>query len=242
MRFSERDFHHLSHVMRIAVQEEIEVVVRDTWDAYHVRVIALSDNVISAEILGQLVVSSRYGKVGLVFGLSKGDKNDSIVRQAVEIGADFIYPTLFERSIVKLDEKKAVSRVQRLRTIAKAAAQQSHRKEIPHIADIQKLKAPALAEEMSTYDAVYVLWEETQRNALSLKVDELLGNVGDTASVLCVVGPEGGITNAEIEYLTEQGAQTASLGPTILRVDTANAVALAIVLSKLNSVYEETNE
>lgn len=236
LEFEPSDYHHIVHVMRISVGEETEVVIRDSWCAYKMKVLAFNDPSISFEVLEVLASAQPPFTVALFFGLSKGDKNDTIVRQAVEIGAHHIYPVLFSRSIVKLDEKKTQTRNERLRKIAQSAAQQSHRQTIPEVHNIASLSNVDTIHALRTYDKVFVLWEETQGASLAALLRESLSHAKSGESFACVVGPEGGITREEIELLCETGAQCASLGSSILRVDTANAVALGIVCSLLDEV------
>lgn len=239
--FEESDLHHIAHVMRVAVGEQIEIVVRDSWQALRVEVIAFESDGLRARITEVLSRSETACTVGLFFGLSKGDKNDTIVRQAVEIGANELYPCLFERSVVKLDAKKTATRHARLQKIAQSAAQQSHRSAIPAVAAPASLSSPEVREALASYDVLYVLWEETLDNSLVTLVENALVSCEHPRRFGCVVGPEGGITQKEIDYLVEIGAQLATLGPTILRVDTANAVTLGVLCSLILK-YENAHE
>lgn len=233
LEFEPSDYHHIVHVMRVCVGEETEVVVRDTWRAYRMKVIGFCEPSIVFEVLEVLEMAQPSHKIALFFGLSKGDKNDTIVRQAVEIGAHALYPVLFSRSVVKLDEKKIVARSERLRKIAQSAAQQSHRQTIPQVCDIASLGDVTTLQYLDSYDHVYVLWEETQGITLTKLINESLATAREDESFACVVGPEGGITREEIELLVEHGALCASLGSSILRVDTANAVTLGVLCALL---------
>lgn len=227
------DFHHVAHVMRLREGEELEVVMRDSWQGYRVKFTGLNEPYFECVIVEPLVIAPNAHPIGLFFGLSKGDKNDRIVRQAVEIGADFIYPVLFERSIVKLDEAKRAQRSERLRKIAQSAAQQAHRQAIPQVARISELKNADIKEALEHYDYVYVLWEETQGSLFTKILKSDIERAQPHARFAAVVGPEGGITSGEVDYLKNCGAQAASLGTSILRVDTANAVTLGLLCSML---------
>lgn len=227
------DYHHVAHVMRLREGEELEVIMRDSWQGYHVKFVGLREPNLLCEIVEPLAIAPNAHSVGLFFGLSKGDKNDRIVRQAVEIGADFIHPLLFERSVVKLDETKRAQRTERLQKIAQSAAQQAHRQVIPQVAPIAELKDADIKAELEGYDFVYVLWEETQGSLFTKQLKSDIEQAQPHAKFAVVVGPEGGITAGEVDYLVTCGAQTASLGPSILRVDTANAVTLGLLCSLL---------
>lgn len=227
----ESDFHHMVHVMRIVVGEQVEIVVRDSWQALRVEVLAFENGTICARLIEILSRNEASCSVGLFFGLSKGDKNDTIIRQSVEIGADELYPCLFERSVVKLDAKKAETRHARLQKIAQSAAQQSHRSAIPMVSAPQELTSQEIREALESFDVLYVLWEETLENTFAKLVEKAFASDEKPHRFGCIVGPEGGITQKEIDYLVDLGAQPATLGPTILRVDTANAVTLGVLCS-----------
>jgi len=224
--------HHLSRVMRIRVGEEMELVLRDSWNVYRVVVESLTDDTLTAKVEEEMLLPRRPYMLSLVFGLSKGGKNDSIVRQAVEIGADRLMPALFERTVTKLDEKKASARRARLQSIAQSAAQQSHRISVPEVYMPGTLTD--LEDEFSEVDHLFVLWEESEPIPLSKAIEEHVS--GSDGNVMFVIGPEGGISSDEIEYLKRFGAIVCSLGATILRVDTANAVALGVAVDTLTRI------
>ena len=145
---------------------------------------------------------------------------------------------MFERSVVKLDAKKIETRSQRLVKIAKSAAQQSHRSFIPTVKNIAALSKDCTREALMSYDHLYVLWEEAQGATLldAVRSDLIASKAAD--SFACIVGPEGGITREEVEFLKSCGAQSVTLGSTILRVDTANAVTLGVVCALLGEAHE----
>lgn len=227
------DFHHLARVMRIDVGEQIEIVTRDSWACYVVEVHALSDDIVTGRVIDEIKAPEGAYHVGLFFGLSKGDKNDIIVRQAVEIGADSVYPVIFERSIIKLDEKKRATRHERLQKIAHSAAMQSHRASVPVVYPIADLDSSDTLAALSSFDALFVLWEEEDGATLKSAVESYMSENTRATRFACIVGPEGGISHREIELLKHAGCVSASLGPTILRVDTANAVTLGVLRALL---------
>lgn len=94
----------------------------------------------------------KHCSITLAPGVSKGNKLDDVIRACTEIGVDRFVPTVFERSVVKLDEKKQKSRLERWNKIAKSASMQSGRISIPEIDDI--LNVNQLAQSLSDYNAV----------------------------------------------------------------------------------------
>lgn len=228
---SPADAHHAVNVLRIKPGEPIEVVEPDASAAWRVRVDTAKDAVIAGEVLERLE-RLRHPRVTLVQGVTKGEKMDAIVRQAVEVGADEIVPVVTDRSVVKLDERKRRERGERWRRVAKAAAEQSRRFEIPEVRDPASLRdvLPLLAE----HDAVVVLWEDAEGAGVSAALESWV--LGPDVRVAVVVGPEGGLSAEEVALLEGIGARTASLGHTILRAETAALVALVLTLDGLGGL------
>lgn len=252
---SSEDAHHAAKALRIKAGETLELVMRDSWEGYRTHVISLNGPELLVRIDEILVQDENEYPVTLVFGVSKGDKNDTIVRQAVEIGADRIVPVMFERSVVRLTPEKAQAKGDRLRAKARSAAMQAHRSITPQVFDPLLFKDCG---DLFSEDAlVLVLWEEERELQLAAALESNLfscaeapvdNSVADVAvdgatkmdditkrPLTLVVGPEGGIAHGEIERLKEFGAIPVSLGDSILRVDTANAVALGVAFSVIKA-------
>lgn len=163
-------------------------------------------------------------RVTLYQGLPKGDKLDDIVRGCTEVGVQAVVPFVSERTVVRPDEKSAKRRVQRCQTIALSAAEQSGRGIIPQIG--MPLSFASLVDACSRHECVLLAWEEEK--ACSLR--EAAQRLGAVRDVALVIGPEGGITPKEAEKLRAAGAVCVTLGPRILRTETAGTAALAALL------------
>lgn len=221
---SEVDAHHLSHVLRMRVGEVVEVVDPGRAGGWRARIDEV-DEQIAATLIDKLGMASTP-QVTLVQGVAKGEKMDSIVRQAVEVGASEIIPVLTSRSVVKLDERKRADRGSRWRRIARSAAEQSHRDSVPAVHDPAPLGEVLGA--LAGYDRVVVLWEDARGAGLRSVVDAWASS-GD-ARVALVVGPEGGLSAEEVAALEAIGGTAVTLGPNILRTETAAVVALSLVV------------
>ena len=218
---------HISKVMRMTVGEEI-IVVHDNV-AYVCEIIELDQDV-HAKKTGTTIPSPEMPvKVDIACGLPKGDKLELIAQKATELGMHALIPFAAERSIVKWDDKKAKKNQERLQKIAQEAAEQSHRTYVPSVA--QPISFKQLVQTFSNYDAVYIADEEdaklAARTTFKQKLQSL--NTDKTPRILCIFGPEGGISRNESAALLEAGAQTMSLGPRILRAETAPLYALAAI-------------
>lgn len=217
------DAHHLADVLRVREGEVVEVVEVGGQTAWRVRIEAVSPQV-EGTLVEQLARVT-HPRVTLVQGVAKGEKMDAVVRQAVEVGADEIVPVLMERSVVKLDAAKRAQRGERWRRIARSAAEQAHRDAVPVVHDPATLAEvmPLLA----GFDEVVVLWEEARGAGLESALSSWVA--AEHPRVAIVVGPEGGLSAEEVAALEALGATTVTLGPHILRTETAALIALALV-------------
>lgn len=254
--------HFFLETQVLADEEEAVFPLRlDADDLKHARVLRLSPgehiavidaasdyfecSVVSFEAKGALMVSIAghlqaplRPKVYLVQGLAKGDKMDEIIRHATELGVCAFIPFSSSRSIVKLDQKRAAGRLKRWQAIAKSAAMQSGQPFVPEVLEPQNLHE--VSSILSEATAVLVCWEEASADAsiadaLRLALKACLCPCVADARVAVVVGPEGGLTEEEVQVLLacNPRASLVSLGPCILRTETAGVVAPALVLYEL---------
>ena len=171
--------------------------------------------------------------------IAKGEKMDGIIRHGTEIGIAGFVPLACERSIVKLDEKKAVARTERWRSIAKSAAMQSGQPDVPDVCEPMGLSA--VCEFARNAHAVLVCWEEASSGSIRAAIRGALGAqrvLPEDARVIVVVGPEGGLSQHEVSALCDANpfASTVSLGPSILRTETAGLLAPALAIYELGGL------
>jgi 16S rRNA (uracil1498-N3)-methyltransferase len=240
------DAHHALRVLRLKAGESVDIVA-PSGTAWRVEVEHLDGGRVAVRLAGRLAATDgdAMPEITLVQGVAKGEKMDAIVRAAVEIGATRIAPIMMERSVVKLDAKKARGRGERWRRIARSAAQQARRGRVPEVTD--PLGFEDAVKLIADHDLALTLWEECDAPLLSAAVREGLAKSeepaaggqatadtttpGDTACarIAVVVGPEGGLIAEEVAALESAGATTVTLGPSILRTETAAVAALGIV-------------
>ncbi len=212
------DGKHIVRVMRMNVDDNVIAVTNG--DAF-VSIITelLSDGVVIRRIDEALKSNEMPVKVTVACGLPKGDKLDLIVQKGTELGMSGILPFQAERSIVKWDDKKGDKKVERLRKIAKEAAEQCHRTVIPKVGT--PLSFRQLIKESERFDVLLFADEEDAKSEEPHKIADRLKNVYHGQTVLAVFGPEGGLSRTEAETLRTAGFLPIALGPRILRTETA---------------------
>ncbi len=210
---------YLGAVLRLGPGEEIEV-----FDGKGVRFRAW------LEADGGLRLSEplpepplRAVDVVLVQALAKGEKMDLVVRKATELGAARIVPLATERAVVRLGGERSSARAERWRRIAREAARQCGRAEVPRV------------DEPCAWEDVFALLRgEPGRRGLLLDPEVARLRLGDAARgaprLLVAVGPEGGFSPQERDRARENGMLPAALGPLTLRTETAGLAALSVIL------------
>lgn len=164
----------------------------------------------------------------VVHALPRGRKLDEVVEKLTEIGVDRIVPVTSERTQVDLRGERAAKAVRRWRAVALAAAKQSRRARLPEILEVGTW-ADAFEAEVSPTRPGVVLWEEATRPLRDVLRD-VVGELGDPDALVLGIGPEGGLTSEEV---AATGCPAVSLGPTILRTETAALVACTATLTLL---------
>jgi 16S rRNA (uracil1498-N3)-methyltransferase len=225
---------HLSRVLRAQPGMEFDVVAGGR--AWLARVASIDRDSIQFTLLRELDAAPGL-PVTLLLSIFKFDRMEWAIEKAVELGASRIVPVLAERTEKHLAQA-AEKRVERWRRIALEAAKQSRRSDLPEIADparLSKLLASSEPAETAGQPAeeaapapLRILLSEVEEDQPLLRILEqkITAAAGE---VLLAIGPEGGWTPAELALFTSAGWHSASLGPRILRVETATIAALAIV-------------
>ena len=212
--------HHAHRVLRLGVGDEV-----DCFDGRGSRwrgeiESAAKDRVTVTIVEALPFAAERTPRITLAQGLVKGERMDWIVQKATELGASRILPLRAARSEVRLDDERAGRRAERWHRIAVEAAKQCERSWLPVIA------APVtVAEALSHLEEPAVAFVE--RDASPPR--PVLEALGDAERLTILVGPEGGWTKDERDSFAAAGVSSLSLGPNILRAETAAVAALAVV-------------
>lgn len=226
------DVKHIANVLRMKRGDVLQIGNKDNLETYLAEIEEIKKDEIILNKKENIEVTTESNiEISLFQGLPKADKMEWIIQKTTEIGISNIIPVDMVRCVVKLDEKEAKKKIQRWQTIAEVAAKQSKRDKIPEIEE--KIKLKEIINKISEYDRFLVAYEEENNNSLKEELKRIQKN--DKYKIGILVGPEGGISEEEIDLLKNNGAKIITLGKRILRTETA-----PIVLTS-NIIYELEN-
>ena len=221
------DAHHALNVLRLHPGSPVEIIIRGK----RFRAIIDSADQSGVKLLYQSELPSTEPAISLTLfqGIPKGDKMEYIIQKAVELGVARIVPVAMSRCVVRLNEKDAARRQERWQRIAREAGKQCGRCIIPKISHPEPLTS--LTRWTDDLEEIVVPWEMSDHyGPLSFIRDH-----PHIRSLGIVIGPEGGIDPDEIAFLSSLPARIITLGPRILRTETAGLAAV----SAFSALYGE---
>ena len=210
--------HHLTRVLRVEAGQKFEIT--DNARVWLAEVETARKSVVEFRVIEELPAGPELPSVTLYLALIKFDRFEWAIEKATELGVTAVVPVEASRTDQGLFEG-GKKRVERWRRIAHEASEQSRRLRAPDIADPIRFAA-ALAD-----GAELRIWLDEQPGATPL-IETASGAGSESASV--IIGPEGGWSPAERTQFAESGWKAASLGPLVLRAETAVCATLAVVL------------
>ena len=156
-------------------------------------------------------------RLGLVQGLPEADKMDWIIQKAVELGVGWVQPIVCDRSVVRLAGERAARREAHWRRVAVAACEQSGRNRIPEV-------RPTLG-----FQSWVAVPAAAPRWVLTPGAPALAAQPAPDGELELLIGPEGGLSEREMDLAISQGGISVGLGPRVLRAETAPIAALAAI-------------
>lgn len=223
------DVKHIRDVLRLGVGQEVEVSCDGM--TYISKIKLLEKKKIILEIVEKYKGANEAPiNVILYQGLAKGNKMDIIFQKGTEVGVKKFYPVGTNRSIVKINNmKKEQSKVGRWNTIVSGAAKQSKRDIVPKVENLITFDEMILL--LKDEENIIVPYEDEKANGIKADLQKIHGK-----DIHLIIGPEGGFHPEEINKLKEIGARIVTLGPRILRTETAGLVASTIILYELGDL------
>ncbi len=220
------DVNHICHVLRMKTGEHFYVNDGSANGKYLCALKEVKGDSVECTILERITETSELPcEIVLYQGLPKADKMEFIIQKAVELGVSRIVPVSMKRCVVKLDDKKALSKVTRWQQIAEAAAKQSKRDVIPKV-DMPISLKEAL-KESADFDLSMMPYEQAEGMAFTRS---LLEDIQPNQSIAIFIGPEGGLDESEVSMALELGTKPVTLGRRILRTETAGLAMLSMLI------------
>ena len=223
------DVKHISRVLRSRENDKLEVCDMEN-NEYICEIKEINKDNILLDIIEKVNIKRESNlKVKLYQGMPKGTKMELILQKLTEIGVDEIVLVQAKRSVTKIDNKKEDKKIERWERIIYEAAKQSKRGKIPKLTGVLTFKE-ALAD-MQNNDMNICPYENERTVSIKSAIKD-----ADINTIGIFVGPEGGFEEEEIEKIQEIDGKVVSLGPRILRTETASVVASSIVLYELSDL------
>ena len=223
------DVKHISRVLRCRENDKLEVCDMDN-NEYICEIKEINKDNILLDIIEKVNIKRESNlKVKLYQGMPKGTKMELILQKLTEIGVDEIVLVQTKRSVTKIDNKKEDKKIERWERIIYEAAKQSKRAKIPKLTGVLTFKE-ALAD-MQNNDLNLCPYENERTISIKEAIKDSSAN-----TIGIFVGPEGGFEEEEVEKIQEIDGKVVSLGPRILRTETASVVASSIVLYELSDL------
>lgn len=221
VRLNAEDAHHAQRVLRMKPGEQAQIFCDQR--RYTAEITDLSDGV-TLRILEELPSTEAALRITLYQGLPKADKMELITQKAVELGADRVVPVAMSRCVVQLNSKDGAKKQERWQKIAREACKQSGRCQMMPVDAPISFKE--LLRRLPNHAAAIVPWEDARGYSLRTFQQEH----PDVRDVAIVIGPEGGMSPEEITQMKDAGCRSVTLGPRILRTETAGLSAISALL------------
>ena len=220
------EMEHIDRVLRLAVGDEVTIL--DGLGGVFLASISEKnkDNVFCDIIGADMPDNEPPVKVTLVQGLPKADKMELVVQKGTELGLAGLIPLQCQRSIVRLDAKKAAQRQERWQRIAMEAAKQCRRGKYPKVEQV--MNWGEVLNSLPKQAIALLPWEEESGRGIKSLRDKYEASA--PSEIYVFIGPEGGFTGAEVLRAQEYGVIPVSLGPRILRTETAGLAVLSMLM------------
>ncbi|MDZ4742459.1 MAG: 16S rRNA (uracil(1498)-N(3))-methyltransferase [Verrucomicrobiota bacterium] len=235
LHLSGEEYHHCTHVMRQGPGDAV-VLFDGKGLEVKARIKDVTKNEASLDMIHQSTTPALPYSITLAQAIPKGKCMDSIVQKATEIGAKQIIPLISQRTVVQVSDEKAESKIGKWIQITIEAAKQCGINWLPEVLPPVSLKE--FFNQKHTFDLLLIA--SLQPDAVHFKKvleDFTLDTKGKKPNkVLVLIGPEGDFTPAEISLSKASGCQPITLGPQVLRSETAAIYCLSIIAHELQGV------
>ena len=226
------DVNHIKNVLRMKPGDKLRISDGEKL-CYNCRISAFGKSGEQDAVFLELLSLDEDGtelpaEIVLYQALPKGDKMELVIQKNVELGIRSIVPVVTERTVVRLDEKKAEAKLRRWNAISESAAKQSKRTVVPRVMPVMKFRDAI--DSAADFDCRLFPYENAEGMEYTRQV---LSEVRPGTRTAIFIGPEGGFSREEAAYAEEKKFQAISLGRRILRTETAGFALLAALMLQL---------
>lgn len=213
--------HHAARVLRMRVGDTL-ALFNGHGGEYHTHITAIDRDKVTVAIQAFDPIEREAPlAITLMQGIAHGERMDAVIQKATELGVARIVPVACARSVTRLDAERADKRVAHWRSIAIAACEQCGRNRVPEIGAVATLES-ALAHETAGLRLMLSPHASVSLRSIAQRPD----------GITLLVGPEGGLTDAEEDAATAAGFRPIRLGPRVLRTETAGPAFIAGLLAR----------
>ncbi|ADL07674.1 RsmE family RNA methyltransferase [Thermosediminibacter oceani] len=232
VEISGEDAHHIARVLRMGKGDLLSLSNGlDALGTGQILELFPEDRKIKVKVIEKNKFEPRRPRITLFQSVPKGQKFDLILQKNTELGVSEFVPVITERTVVEIEGESKSKKAERWRKITKEAAKQCRRPDLPVVRE--PVSFDGCLELLKNYRIVLVPWEGEREVFLK----SILSNVPpDVPDIAVLIGPEGGFSVQEIERARKSGAVTVSLGPRILRTETAGFVVTAVLMYELGDL------
>ena len=215
----EEDARHATRVLRMKEGEGCELFADGR--RFSGEIASIGDGEVQVRITGEMPSTEAKLRITLYQGLPKADKMELIVQKATELGAAKVVPVAMSRCVVQLDGKDGRRKQERWQKIAREACKQSGRCEMLQVTE--PISFRQLLARLPEHGAAIVPWEDARGYSLP----RFHAEHPDVTDLAIVIGPEGGMSEDEVARMKDANCQSVTLGPRILRTETAGLCAMS---------------
>ena len=218
IELDEKTSHYIARVLRLKTGAAL-ILFNGQGGQYPATIDSLTKKSVSVS-LGEQDPIERESPLNIHLGIaiSKGDRMDWVIQKSTELGVTEITPLTSERTEVKLSGERLTKKINHWQQIAISACEQSGRNRVP---TIHALSSAAQWSQQVVADRKLTLHPATDNNAVNTN--------NEVQSAALLIGPEGGFATAEVEFALQKGFAAHTVGPRILRTETAPLVAIALM-------------
>ena len=225
-----KDVLHIKDVLRLNVGSKLQICNIINKENFICEICEVLKEKIKCNIIEKINSNQESNiHINIFQGVPKFEKMELIIQKNVELGASEITPVIMKRTVVKLDEKSKIKKIERWQKISETAAKQSKRDIIPKVNDFINIKD--IIELANGYDLMLLAYEEEKYNTLKDEIGQLKKD--EKLKIGIIIGPEGGLEKEEVDILKRNNIKVVTLGKRILRTETASIAMTSIIMYEL---------